>query len=194
MIDQFLGLLSFLCPFGGFLLGATLLATSSMAQDTDAVSSPIASLHDLVGTWEVVASAPNADGIWQDGPTTTSEVARLLEGQLVQEIVTIALPSVAFTLVVAYSYDRFRDVYRVTATDQAGGLMDVYEGRYENDRLVLTNLRARTFYRFDDGREMAFRLVKYFDGPDRFLIEASMSFDEGSTWQPHSRVQYTRIL
>lgn len=44
-----------------------------------------------------------------------------------------------------FSYDRFRNIYRVSYIDNILGLLDVYEGVFEGDTLVLTNFNTNTF-------------------------------------------------
>lgn len=175
------------------VVGSMLLCLNSAAfAQAPGVADPMAPLRPLVGTWEVVTEARTPSGDWHAAPPTRTEVVELLDGKLLQERSTLRIGELTFEMVTLFSYDPFRRVYRVAAIDHQSGMMDVAEGQIIDEALVVDNLRARTFFPWGDGREAAFRLTKRFTGPDRFLVEADVSFDEGRTWAPYTRSTYAR--
>ena len=82
-----------------------------------------------------------------------------------------------------FTYDPYREVYRLSVMDDAFGLLDIYEGAFDaQGRLVTTNLRADTSYPIEGG-QLHFKLVHDFTGSDGHAFEVYMSADRGESWQ-----------
>lgn len=95
-------------------------------------------------------------------------------------------------VIVLLAYDRFNKMYRLSAADAMTGQLDVFEGNWDGDRLVLTNARADTFVTDQSsGQRFHSRLVIVPGEP--LAIESAFSPDEGKTWFPPSRQEFTRI-
>ncbi len=95
-------------------------------------------------------------------------------------------------VLVLLAYDRFNRVYRLSAADAMTGQLDVFEGDWDGDRLVLTNVRADTFVTDQSsGQRLHSRLVIAPGTP--LTIESAFSPDGGRTWFPPSRQEFTRI-
>lgn len=167
------------------------LSSILLAQEAPA-KNPMDLLKPLVGKWSVVSSSKGPDGTWTKSEATESTVVAMLDGKLIQEQTTLKIGPMTFHMVVMYSYDPFRKVYRLAATDHMSGMMDIAEGVEKDGALVVDNLRAKTFFPWGDGKEGAFRLTKKFESADRLLIDAEVSFDQGATWAPYTKSEYTR--
>jgi hypothetical protein len=93
---------------------------------------------------------------------------------------------------VLLAYDRFNRVYRLSAADAMTGQLDIFEGDWDGDRLVLTNVRANTFVTDQSsGQRFHSRLV--IAPGDPLTIESAFSPDEGTSWFPPSRQEFTRM-
>lgn len=88
---------------------------------------------------------------------------------------------------IVFSFDAAQQQYRVTSRDDQSGLIDFYEGEFdEHGALVVSNVRPGTHYVFDGARfhnRMTFSPVM--DGWV-WLVEASG--DGGQSWRPQVRV------
>ena len=117
-----------------------------------------------------------------------------LDGQLIEETMTILGTGMDFPMRTFLSWDMEKSVYRMAAVDQPGGMMDLYEGRLVDGVLTMTNLEHETFYRNANGQPMAFRLTWRFPSeyPDRYELGAEISLDLGQSWRPMSRVEFSR--
>lgn len=151
-------------------------------------------LRPLVGSWEVVTQSKSPEGKWVASKPATSTVETLLDGKALQEKTTLHIGTMSFKMVVIYTYDPFRQVYRVAAVDHLSGMMDIAEGQIKDGVLVVDNLRAKTFFPWGEGKEGSFRLSKQFKDKDHFLVEAEVSFDAGKTWAPYTRSDYRRSI
>jgi hypothetical protein len=94
-------------------------------------------------------------------------------------------------VIVLLAYDRFNRVYRLSAADAMTGQLDIFEGDWEGERLVLTNLRVSTFVTDQSsGQRFHSRLVIVPGEP--LTMESAFSPDEGTTWFPPSRQEFVR--
>lgn len=148
----------------------------------------------LEGEWDARYYQYDAGGepVYTGENVTRYEIT--LDGQLIEETMTILGARMDFPMRTFLSWDVAKEVYRMAAVDQPGGMMDVYEGRLVDGVLSMTNLEHETFYRNADGKPMAFRLTWRFPSaaPDSFELGAEISVDLGATWMPMSRVEYSR--
>ena len=94
-------------------------------------------------------------------------------------------------LIGIWGYDRFRSVYRFAWLDDTYALFDVHEGNWEDDALVVDNLRARTSLHFGD-QEVLGRMIWSQIGPDGFAVESQASVDGGKTWFTQAKGRYSR--
>jgi len=175
---------------------AIAVAVILLASSPAALAAPEAmqALAFLEGEWDARYYQYNGTG---DAVYTGENVTRYeitLGGQLIEETMTILGAEMDFPMRTFLSWDSEKSVYRMAAVDQPGGMMDLYEGRLVDGVLTMTNLEHRTFYRNAEGQPMAFRLTWRFPSarPDRYEFGAEISLDLGETWQPMSRVEFTR--
>ena len=78
------------------------------------------------------------------------------------------------------------------AIDDHWGLMDVYEGQIEGDALVLTNLKAGTFFPIGPDAWRAFRITLELKPEERLMI-VDKSDDGEKNWQPNFEISYTEV-
>ena len=101
------------------------------------------------------------------------------------------LTTPGFHMRTTLSYDQYRQVYRKVALDDIWGIPDIYDGRIEGDRLVMTNLSAGTLFPLDNGKWRGFRLtLELKDGRRQMWVDKTD--DNGESWQPAFRIEYTR--
>ena len=149
-------------------------------------------LEPLVGRWTLsLEYSANGGDNWTKYPNSIVEVGHRLKGLALAETTVSAEPG-ALELETYFSYDQYRDVYRLAVLDDTFGVMDIYEGRLDDNALIVTNLKAGTFFPTQDGRELAFRLTIAIDPVSRdMIIDASL--DGGETWFPYFRARYERL-
>jgi len=148
-------------------------------------------LAPLTGQWRM------ATEITEDGGKNWQQVAEELinfeirhKGMLLAET-PISRSETGFNMENYITYDQYREVYRSVAIDDSWGIMDIYEGNFIGDTLVLTNLKSGTSFPVGDGKWRSFRLninVEANLAERRMLIEGSD--DGGATWAPAFRVTY----
>jgi hypothetical protein len=153
---------------------------------------PLALLRQLEGDWQVTYTQIDESGEYKDVGTSTSHFSVKLEGKLVQEETLIKTSSRDFPLLVNYSYDFARKVYRKASIDAVSGLMDIQEGALNEGRLYLTNTKYQTWFIGQSGHEIAFRITFDLSRPDHPQMTADLSRDYGLTWLPFQKLYYKR--
>ncbi len=150
-------------------------------------------LRPLAGRFEVKAESLIIGPQPQWAETTTTATVRAdFDDALLEEELSVVLSRVPLRIRRLYTYDRFRDVYRVAHFDNATAHLDVYEGRFDDDgRLVMTNVASGTPW--EDYRGVFHsRQILYGLTDDGFKVDFEVSADGGKTWTLDHRFTYTR--
>lgn len=104
----------------------------------------------------------------------------------------LAFNSPAYKVDGFLSYDVWNDRYVLVSIDNQIGQIDVQQGGFDGDRLILDNLKADTTYKVRSLTTHT-RLELYFEAGNLSVIQVDSSQDQGKTWQHTSlfRVQRT---
>ncbi|MEE4360341.1 MAG: hypothetical protein V2I63_02325 [Pseudomonadales bacterium] len=175
------------------LSGLLALLLAPFAQGAERqVEDSLGPLAHLVGHWQVLTSIPGEGGL-QVGPPGKAVILPILGGQALVEDVTLRFPDAeGLRLRHTFTHDPYVDLFRITAIDDASGLLDVYEGRFEDGRLQVDNIRAHTFSPTALGRELAFRLRWHEISADGFRFDVFQSDDGGESWALYAAQTYLR--
>jgi hypothetical protein len=180
-----------------FFLLAALLSFSVYAQEAEIpeVSRvPLArmeALGMLAGRWEMTVYVTEDGGeTWTPTPPQDVEIGFAHKGMMLEEVPG-DLDSPGFHMHTFITYDQYRNVYRKAALDDVWGILDLYEGEIEEDRLVFDNLDAGTFFPIDDNTWRGFRLTMELK-PDRRWMWIDKTDDNGRTWQPAFKSEYVK--
>ena len=147
-------------------------------------------LNGMVGVWDVVTSI-SVNGEWVKGPSTRAAIVRDVGGRMLIERGVYEAGGRRFEPVNVYSFDPFREVFRVASLDDTMGLMDIYEGALVDGCLRLSNDRTGTWFRRPDGEERKFRL-RHCLSFDAMTLEIEESPPAEDSWQPFMRIAYER--
>ncbi len=154
-------------------------------------------LRTLAGRWRVniesrddPAVHPERPKVWQINETV-SVIERRFDGSFLEEDIAVATPRPR-RVRRQFTYDRFRDVFRIAYFDTFTNHLDVLEGQMTDGRLIVSNrdtdtttqIYAQTFHT----REIVHEIQ-----PDSFRLDREISVDGGNTWQPDIRFTYTRM-
>ncbi len=149
-------------------------------------------LSSLAGTWEMTVFTTSDEGVtWNPAPAQVVDLRFAHKGFMLEEI-PVALDGPGFHMRSYLTYDQYRKVYRKAALDDVWGVLDLYEGNFEDDRLVLTNLESGTFFPVADGKWRGFRLTLELE-EDRRWMWIDKTDDEGASWQPAFKLEYNKI-
>ncbi len=150
----------------------------------------MARLDSLPGEYDVRLFLPGRTAPLDT--TTRVTISRILGGAALLVEGPHPFSPEPIDVLVILAYDRFNRVYRLSAADAMTGQLDIFEGDWDGDRLVMTNVRANTFVTDQSsGQRFHSRLVISPGTP--LTIESAFSPDEGKTWFPPSRQEFTRI-
>jgi len=156
----------------------------------------IARLHFMVGEWNIEAFRMGASGDWEPSPLPTStRIDSVFDGAFLQEDeVKMMLGDQVIRFFIMWSYDKFRQVYRMVASDDTEGLTDILEGDFieGTDTIVVSNLKTGTAPQDETGNQAFLRLTSTQNDTDRFTDEMHESYDGGQTWVAVYRAVHTR--
>lgn len=177
------------------LLTVVVVGTEFAAAQTDATAAPLAAMQALAvlsGEWVVQSKYSSDDGkTWQESTPNRVSVAMRQKGKILAET-PLEPQKRGFHVESLITFDQYRKVYRMAAIDDYWGLMDVYEGNLEGDALVLTNLKAGTFFPIGPDAWRAFRITLELK-PEKRMMIVEKSDDGGKSWQPNFEIGYTAI-
>ncbi len=149
-------------------------------------------LRTLVGDWDVkVIGCRPIPAMPVMEEEFTSNIRASFHGSLLEEEFSYIAFGFPRHVKRVRTYDRFRDVFRITYFDDLTSHMNVLEGRFENGRLVATNLDTGTAW---EARGQIFhtRELTYDIEVERFKVDWEVSTDCGRTWIPREKFVYTR--
>lgn len=167
-------------------------AIDSSAGAQRRLSPAMSRVAGLAGSWAVTfRGRPTPQDSFSTN-YTSSLITPLFGGAFLQEQVAMPLPNGrAINLVGLLGYDQFREVYRFAWLDDTYAMFDVHEGHWQNDRLVVNNLRSRTT--LQDRRSEVYSQMLWRDlAADSFVVESQMSVDSGATWFTQAEARYVK--
>lgn len=150
----------------------------------------------MVGDWTIEAFSMSEDGTWQPSPLPEkTTIQSVFDGRFLQEDeVQMMMGDDVIRFFIMWSYDQYRETYRMVACDDAEGLMDVLEGDFTEgtDTIVVSNLNTGTAVTDEEGKPTNLRLTSTQNNPDSFTDEMHESPDGGVSWQAVYRAVHTR--
>lgn len=188
------------------LCGACLLTAPANSQPVGSPPSPppggIASLvadapemerlAPLAGTWRVDAETfrPRMNR-WDATGSFSARFVRTFDGRYVESDLVIVSGRQGYALNLILSWDRIRREYRAIIRENVVGLIDVFEGQFEDDVLVLDNRTTGTAGPSMDGRVEPNRLRLQMEGADRFILYIDAW--RGDRWVEGARFIFSRL-
>ena len=174
-----------------FAILILLSASSPVMAKPQPVIEKMQALKVLEGKWDMqVESTMDGGKTWQKAPITQVDIHLAHKGRLLREIPVNPLEK-GFNMETYLSFDQYRNVYRKAAIDDVWGIMDIYEGAIEDNKLVMTNLKGGTTFPMGNDIWRAFRLTIELTPDNRKMI-IDASDDNGETWKPAFVAKYTR--
>ncbi len=151
-------------------------------------------LQPTVGTWQMQARFTPDDGTTWHQVTTDATVTTLLGGRFLHEAFYLQFPNgQRMHIECTRSYDNFQKLYRAVCLDDAMALMDVYEGTWHEQKLVLSNVGPNTF--FLTGPQGAIKVnsrqILHSFTQDGFQVDWEATADGGKTWSPAGFFTYS---
>lgn len=165
-------------------------ATTSVTQAVS-VADAVARLNPLLGAFSVTGTQAGPDGSLIAYVPSTGQGRTLLNGYGLEQDMTVG-PAVGqmMTLQVTFSYDQFRQLYRVAVLDDMTGLLDIYEGDFKNDSVLsVTNLRSETFY--PNGAQSIYFKLEWNISGEAPTFDVLASTDVGKTWASYMQIVLT---
>ncbi len=148
-------------------------------------------LKHLAGHWRVaVESFDPLLRSWHK-ETVAAVIESVSRGDLLEEDIAFMAAGLPLEMKRLYSYDRFRDVFRVVYFDNFTSHADILEGTLEDGRLVVSNVPTGTPWTVYEHTFHARETLSEMTA-DGFKLERERSADGGKTWLPDYRLTYQR--
>ncbi len=145
----------------------------------------------LMDEW-TVSNYKFEENQWKSLGDTSSKVETVHEGRFVVEQVSYLVSTGELNMTIIIGYDYRRQQLKLCALDKQYGLMDVYVGKWQEDRLVFDNLNSDVPIALGEGKQLSFKLTYLDIGEDSFEHLVEGTYDRGKTWFPFSRSVYRR--
>lgn len=158
----------------------------------------IARLHFMVGKWDIQAHNMGEAGEWVASPVPhQTTIKPLFEGAFLQEDeVQVMAGDSIIRFFIMWSYDAYRETYRMLICDDQEGLADILQGNFQpgTDTIVVDNLETGTHTLDEQGNPVYLRLISSKTSADGFDDEVQRSVDGGHTWIPFYRAAHIRKI
>jgi len=148
-------------------------------------------LRFMIGTWDIEPYTMGEDGKWIASPPNQTTVTALYDGTFLQEHVTTWIGDTMFHSFVMWSYDKFRQLFRMIACEHVDGMIEIFEGNIAGETMSVSNVNTTAVVK-EDGRKQCLRLLSTKTSTDCFIDELQVSSDGGQSWSPLYRATHTR--
>ena len=152
-------------------------------------------LHFMFGEWDIQAYNISENGEWVDSPLPKHTLIEpLFDGAFIEEKeVKMSIAGATLRFYIQWSYDPYRQLYRMLACDDHDGLADILEGNFaDKNTIVVSNLTTGTHILDEDGQPVFLQLASTRSGDNSFTDVMAESFDQGVTWSPVYRAVHIR--
>jgi hypothetical protein len=129
-------------------------------------------LLGLAGNWRFTMEVLDREsGEWQPGPVFFGTFTAVYDGRYIESEHVMPLSEVqAMRNRLILSYDKFRRRYRLILLEDVVGLIDVFEGEFHGDELLMDDERTNTAAPNLAGKLEFVRLGLRFVDPDQVII------------------------
>ncbi len=177
-----------------FALGVAVVAMAALAPGGALAQAPPASLSVelragrerldfLAGDWRVEQFTPIEGGEWR----SNGEGALQFRSTMNDLYLETNASSGRYAYHIVFSFDAAQQKYRVTSRDDQSGLIDVYEGAFDElGALVVSNVGPGTHYVY--GGTRYHNRMRFSPIADGWVWVVEVSGDDGQSWRPQVRV------
>ena len=153
-------------------------------------------LRFMQGNWDVEAHVMGDAGEWLAIPLpNTTTILPMLNGVCHREEMPVEVDGAITRFFFSWSYDSFRQMYRMISCDDTTGIMGMMEGDFlpGSDTVVVSDVKSGTAILNGAGKvSVCRRLMSSKTSEDGFIDIVSESYDGGFVWQPVFRAIHTR--
>ncbi|MDG1438032.1 MAG: DUF1579 family protein [Emcibacteraceae bacterium] len=168
--------------------------TSVYAQAPENIAKQkIALLDNIIGNWSKEEFSYSDDGTLKLVSSSKITFEKTLSNFQISGATFDITPTDAMNVDLAFTYDQYRKIYRMSVVDSIYGLMDIYEGvMNEDNNLMLDNMTSDTSFP-SEGATMYFRFTLDIKDQNKisYLIESTSN--KGQKWSPMLNYVMTRI-
>jgi len=163
---------------------------------SDTLPNGMKRLQFMCGNWHIKAHSIGENGEWQHTPLPNeTRITSIFNGSFHREIMPVTLDGITVNLFFSWSYDKFRNIYRMISCSDADGLMSILEGNFKegSNEIVISDINTGTAVLDTNSKTTFFRrLTSTKTSQDSFTDIVSESYDNGLSWDPIFQAIHTR--
>lgn len=153
-------------------------------------------LRFMQGEWDVEAHVMTETGEWMSIPEPfETTIVAMIGGACHREEMPVLVDGVRTRLLFSWSYDQFRERYRMISCADTDGVMSILEGNFleGTDMVMINDIGTGTAFPGSATDAAYYRqLASTKTSEDSFMDVVSESYDRGATWEPVFRAKHTR--
>ena len=173
-------------------IGFFVLCTAILNAQNGKTPNQMEELGFLIGKWTLENFENKKDQGWTSLGKTQAIMKLEHNGRFVREEVKYITGFGEINMITHIGFDSRINSYKLSAMDQEYGLMDIYRGKWVENKLVFTNMESDVPIKTNDGKELFFR-VTYEKTSDKELVHwVEGTTDKGNTWFPFSKSLYQK--
>lgn len=160
--------------------------------DLVGVSAEMERLSPMEGTWKVDAELyrPKLQR-WGKGESFTAFFSKRYGGHYIETELVPLTGTQGYVVHIAFSYDKFRKEYRAFFRENIFGLLDIFEGNFEGDTLLVSNKDTGTSGPSMAGNIEPNQLAIKLEGNNRFTL--TLSGWRNGQWVNGMRYTFNRV-
>ena len=159
----------------------------SQAQNTENKLRPF---YYLIGSYDVKVFAPDESGNWQPDGSGQSTYSLLFDSTYIDENFVLNLSNATMTMRSTLGVDGRTKELRLIAMDKEYSTMDVYDGKAEGRKLVLSNLDSDEGFQTQNAGKISFKLTVWPSEKCHHELLVEYTNDGGNTWKKFSKHEY----
>ena len=160
---------------------------TSQAQKVD---NKLAPFYYLLGEYDIKVFSPDSTGQWRPDGTGVSTYSTLFDSTYIDELFVLNMTNATLTMRSTLGVDGRTKELRLVALDKEFSSMDVYAGKADGQKLVLSNLDTDEAFETENAGKISFRLTITPSQTCHHEMLVEYTNDQGKTWKKFSRQEY----
>ena len=136
---------------------------------------------------EIYSPSTSENGKWSKSGFGQASFVSFFDGTYIREQVKTNIQGNSYHMDNTIGIDGRSGNFRLIAVDKEFSTMDVFNGRFENNRLVFDNLLSDLKMYNPKGEEINFKLTYSFHENGKNVLLVEYSKDSGNNWLPFSK-------
>lgn len=163
---------------------------TGLASQAQKSENKLAPFYYLLGEYDIKVFSPDSAGQWRPDGTGVSIYSTLFDSTYIDEMFVLNMTNATLTMRSTLGVDGRTKELRLVALDKEFSSMDVYAGKAEGKKLILSNLDTDEAFETENAGKISFRLTVTPSQTCHHEMLVEYTNDQGKTWKKFSRQEY----